>query len=492
MATMDRASGEERADAMADDRLAPTVDGRVESIGDGVVVGWAWSSGHPDRRVEAQVMVDGISVATGLAHEYAPGLSDIGIGDGLHAFTIPLPESLADGGEHAIAVAVAGVSLPILENAIRPGEGAWERTTFTPTDAPAAPPVPDDLDDEIVPSPATVAVIGRDGWLFGLTQCDIDRVTDGQPTSGKRTDFIVADLDRTAAALHALGVRHVVAVVPSKWSAHPEHAPEGLVLDDQPRTTVEVVRLVRDCQHADVLDLLPALRDAAASGPVFHPRGDVLSARGAFFAHRSVLKHAGLAAQGLLPLGIGEASFASVTAPLTALENLPIAAFVRNALVPCPELAPDGPGLTKIDEIDPSSRRGQRASPPDHLSIEGAAAPRVYEREDLPSAPRILMLGDPVMHALTPWLAETTSRLVVLSTRQAPLEQIELELPALVLQILDERLVEAASSVEPIGRGLSDAPPQAPEVAARARPGDPRRPSKKRSRRSWRLGARSG
>jgi len=41
-----------------------------------------------------------------------------------------------------------------------------------------------------------------------------------------------------------------------------------------------------------------------------------------------------------------------------------------------------------------------------------------------------------VIHALAPWLAETTSRLVVLSAARAPLVPIELEHPAVVFHVL--------------------------------------------------------
>jgi hypothetical protein len=78
-----------------------------------------------------------------------------------------------------------------------------------------------------------------------------------------------------------------------------------------------------------------------------------------------------------------------------------------------------------------------------HLEIPGLPEPRVYQRNDATDVPRAILLGHPVIQALTPWIAETTSRLLVLSTPQAPLEQIELELPHVVLQVLEERLLDA-------------------------------------------------
>lgn len=92
---------------------------------------------------------------------------------------------------------------------------------------------------------------------------------------------------------------------------------------------------------------------------------------------------------------------------------------------------------------DPATLESLRMPAEAHLEIAGLPAPRVYKRDVAGDIPRVLLLGHPVIHELTPWIADTTSRLVVLSTPEPPLEQIELELPELVLHVLDERLLAA-------------------------------------------------
>ena len=333
--------------------------------------------------------VDGARVAMGKAKRPAPGLATMGIGDGRHAFEIELPAELDDGGVHLLAVVCMGTELPFISDWNETGAGIWGETRFVARrkDALAIASIPDDAPEPLAPSaPLSVASLSE-------------------------------TLEEIARALHELQVRYLVAVVPPSLAVHRESAPAARPGDDEQRHAIALVRAARDLEHLEVLDLLPALRDATPHGELFHARDDGLNARGAFFAHRELLKHAGLSPHGLLPLGLERASFVPKRATRSSdLEEPPM---VANA----------------------AALESLRMPAEAHLEIAGLPAPRVYKRDVAAEIPRVLLLGHPVVHELTPWIAETTSRLVVLSTHEPPLEQIELELPALVLHVLDERLL---------------------------------------------------
>ncbi len=372
-------------------RPARRVEGRVESIADGVAVGWAWAPDDPKTRLRAAVRVDGTRVAMGKANRPAPGLATMGIGDGRHAFAIELPAELDDGGLHLLAVRCAGTELPFISDWNATGAGVWGETRFVARrkDALAIASIPDDAPEPPGPgAPLSVASLSE-------------------------------PLEKIAGALHELQVRYLVAVVPPKPAVHRELAPAPPPGDHEQRHAVALVRAARDLEHLEVLDLLPALRDATAHGELFYARDDGLNARGAFFAHRALLKHAGLSTRGLIPLSLERASFAPKR-------------VMRSSDLEEPPMVADAAALESL-----------RMPAEAHLEIANLPAPRVYKRDVADEIPRVVLLGHPVIHELTPWIADTTSRLVVLSTHEPPLEQIELELPDLVLHVLDERLLAA-------------------------------------------------
>ncbi len=117
------------------------VRGRVESVHDSVVSGWAFRPAAPTWRVGVRVMVDGCEVADGVAHLTRPSLQAEGIGDGRHGFQVPLPARLLDHGAHLVTVTAEGVGLPLAAafGAKRPSEPR-EFPTFV--DGAPAPTVP--------------------------------------------------------------------------------------------------------------------------------------------------------------------------------------------------------------------------------------------------------------------------------------------------------------------------------------------------------------
>ncbi len=78
------------------------VRGRLEAVERGSVSGWA--RGEDDAPVWIAVSVDGMPVARGLANRCRADLAAAGIGQGWHAFSIPLPRPLDPAKQHRISV----------------------------------------------------------------------------------------------------------------------------------------------------------------------------------------------------------------------------------------------------------------------------------------------------------------------------------------------------------------------------------------------------
>ncbi len=145
-------------------RPARRVEGRVESVADGVAVGWAWAPDEPKTRLRAAVRIDGTRVALAKANQPAPGLATMGIGDGLHAFRIELPAELDDGGIHLLVVRCAGTDLPFIDDWNETGAGVWGETRFVARrkDALAIASIPDDPPEPPAPSaPLSVASLSE-------------------------------------------------------------------------------------------------------------------------------------------------------------------------------------------------------------------------------------------------------------------------------------------------------------------------------------------
>ncbi|MBP7335247.1 glycosyltransferase family 2 protein [Niveispirillum sp.] len=73
------------------------IRGNFDCIAGRDVCGWAWDSEQPHEPVPVTVLFDNVVVAQGLANHHRPDLQAAGIGQGIHAFYIALPEDLIDG-----------------------------------------------------------------------------------------------------------------------------------------------------------------------------------------------------------------------------------------------------------------------------------------------------------------------------------------------------------------------------------------------------------
>lgn len=91
-----------------------SVTGYVEAITAEAALGWAWQPGQSTRlRVQLR-RGDGV-VAEGIADGMRQDLAQSGIGDGRHAFTLPIPDTMRDqaGAWQVFAILENGAEIPL-------------------------------------------------------------------------------------------------------------------------------------------------------------------------------------------------------------------------------------------------------------------------------------------------------------------------------------------------------------------------------------------
>lgn len=78
------------------DQPAGEIVGYVEAATSSAVLGWAWAPRRPEARIAVALRLGGATIASGLADELRDDLARNGVGDGCHAFSLPVPEGLRD------------------------------------------------------------------------------------------------------------------------------------------------------------------------------------------------------------------------------------------------------------------------------------------------------------------------------------------------------------------------------------------------------------
>jgi hypothetical protein len=305
--------------------------------------------------------------------------------------------------------------LPMLNSWNLQEDGPWADVRMVEDSKPPPPPPMADDAPASDPEPAAAALAGRSGWRFAL------------PHGGRPLDEVAADLEGSAEALAALGIRYVVAIAPPKLAIYRDR----LLHRGLPSTIAAraLTRLARDSDLVEILDLHGTLADGRHHGEVFLPLDEDWSALGALHVQRALVKRAGV--PGLRPTPLAEARFAPrLELPANALAELPVVGPVGDYGEP---VIPDG--------IDASALQAQRFPAGEHLEVEGQPAARVYERPGGEALPRVVLVGDPCIHAVAPWLAEVSSRLIIFSSPSPPMVPIELEYPDVVFHVLEERRI---------------------------------------------------
>jgi hypothetical protein len=392
-------------------------DGILQGIGSGVALGWAVDRADPEARVPVALVVDGELVAEGMADVARPDLADRNLGDGAHGFLIPLPERLRAPGRRSILVLAGSERAPIPTAPSfwqKPAaDGTWGGVVFEAAGASTG----------LVPPPPACprfrAIAETDGWLF--LEESLARPNEAELESA------VATLASNAQRCAQLGIAYIPALVPRK---------RAVVRD--PRAGAhgdlghELRARLRDVDGVELLDLLEVLRDAARRGAPYHRTDADWNARGAFFVARALLKEAHKHEVALRPPPLADLRLRRIPAYRGTLADVPKVRPIAGEPIPREIEAEQGVA------VDSSELHALRMPVERHLAEAGSAHLRVYAAPARDDRARLALIGDAAALALVPWLAERASRTTFFWSRGLPLDQLELELPPVVLHLMRE------------------------------------------------------
>jgi alginate O-acetyltransferase complex protein AlgJ len=422
------------------------ITGRLESVVDGGVVGWAWDSNKPDKALDIEVQIDGEPVAEGSADLQRPDLAEGRKAGVPRGFRIELPVEIASATSHTVRVTAGTRRRRIaawrkFRTIVKSPDSPWQGTEFTPLDVGAASATDEPITfEDDAPDPGGSALVGRRLWLFHCPGDDstVERLRGTKVPSDEGLEAERQALLAREDGLTRLGVPYLFAVAPIKERVYPRRLPKGASL--HPTTpAARLNELIRDARGTEAFDLLPPLIAARDHGELYQRTDVNWNQRGAFFAYRALFKEAAKRVTGLEPIEVEEAGFVAVPGFSGDLADKPKVVLAGDELIPfAREISWEEEG---IQEADAAKLRSQRMPAPGHLEVPGEPLPRVYEiaGDDAQQLPRAVLLGDSCCLNLIPWLAEHFQRLVFLWGPEPPLEAIELEMPDILLQVVSER-----------------------------------------------------
>lgn len=422
--------------------MGSRLEGSVESVVDGRVIGWVWDPEEPGSALEVEVHIDGKPVVSGAAEVERRVLADAGIGTGRYGFDLALPEELGGEGSRRVLVTAGPGQTPLVpftgfETISRFPDGPWGLTKFLVDDGapPPEPYVPEE--EEPLPDRSDAALVGREGWLFAIEDRDacLRLLAGEEALDSDALEWAAEALDSRHRAMRGLGVPYLFAIAPAKERACSEFLPPGAQL--APRSpAARLDPLLRARGTAEAFDLLPSIREAGLTAP-FPLTDSRWSDRGAFSAYRELMREAAKRVVELDdPVAVGEARFTVRSGFSGDLAEKPRLALRAGELG---DAGQEGAREEDVEVVDVAALRSLRMPAPEHLEATPGRAPHLYEVPDGAGLPRAVLVGDACCLALIPWLAEHFRRFVFLwAGEELPLEPIELEMPDIVIHVVAE------------------------------------------------------
>ena len=267
-------------------------------------------------------------------------------------------------------------------------------------------------------SPSPKVALGRNGWLFYNGDRDDGRpIADyrgTEPLTVKQLDWLRAMIQDQHEWLQSRGITYLFVIIPSKEAIYSEFLPAALTQVGAQSPREQLMDYLAG-RGLPVLDLTPALREAAQRAPVFHKTDTHWNSYGSLVASRSILKALGLPAE-------SEQDFDPQTVTIPGGDLARMLNLGRELREETTEYVPRRP------------RRGnpQPVSKKDMSNVEGGV-------ED-PALPRAVVYHDSFTASLIPFLTEHFSRVTYIWGRYgANMKNAPAAKPRIVLQIMADR-----------------------------------------------------
>eukprot|EP01132_Coremiostelium_polycephalum_P010136 gene10136-12431_t len=106
--------------------------GRVDAVDAGRLYGWAFDPQAPGARLIIRVLLDGKPIAEAVADKERPDLKRNGVGDGIHAFDVMLPQFASARAGELVVIAISGAGVEQALRVPKPDEQAAEALIAAP------------------------------------------------------------------------------------------------------------------------------------------------------------------------------------------------------------------------------------------------------------------------------------------------------------------------------------------------------------------------
>ena len=261
-------------------------------------------------------------------------------------------------------------------------------------------------------------VLGKNDWLFYNGERQDGRpIADyrgTEPLTTNQLDWLRAMIQDQYEWLQSRGITYLFVIIPSKEAIHSEFLPAALTQVGA-RSPREQLMDYLAGRGLPVLDLTPALREAAQRAPVFHKTDTHWNSYACLVASRSIMKALGLPAE-------NEEDFDPQTVTIPGGDLARMLNMSRELREETTEFVPRRP------------RRGnpQPVSKKDMCDVEGGV--------DDPALPRAVVYRDSYTESLLPFLTEHFSRVTYIWARYgANMKNAPVAKPQIVLQIMADR-----------------------------------------------------
>jgi hypothetical protein len=409
------------------------VEGRIEQVSNGIVEGWAWHPDAPDTRVLLEVLLDGESLGTTIAELPRPSLAAAGIGDGRYAFRFALAAGIASPGLHRLCVHAAGEGLPASSgfSAAAEHDDPWYAARFIVV-----------LGEEVGADadPPPVALVGLGGWLFDSQDVRRSMADDASMRTERNAAELLDTLDKLQERLDGLGLRLLPVLCPLKENVYLEFLPRAVRQGFERRPGESLIRGLLEHPVLDLLDLMPALSQAAERYPAYASVSPLLSEWGAYIAYRATVKRTALIVAGVTP-PVELAPDDMRDAPSRRWEGRAEHA-TDLGFVPC--LAEELPEPPRVPVVAAPAGAAQR-TPQEHLARIGAQFTAGWEQPDRDELARGLFVGLPAHEAVAEWAARHFRFTVMVGADAPVVDVVSLERPDVVVYFIDERALLAGS-----------------------------------------------
>ncbi len=272
-------------------------------------------------------------------------------------------------------------------------------------------------------NPRELRAVNFAGWLFDAREFE----PPAEPPDAD-LDAIVSCLRTTAVRCAALGVHYLPALVPAKRNTV-KAAPTG-----DRSWVAELNGRLRDVDEVELLSLYPVLRHSARHGRSYQRTDAHFNDLGAFFVARALLKEAHKMVPALRPAPLQELHLRADPAHRGTLIDAPRLQWLDGALVESEQDVDPEEGTV----IDASRLRARRMPVEAALGEAASTHVRVYQNPERDEDAHVAVVGGQSALPVVRWLAERARRTTFFCSHELPLSELEIELPPLVIHLIDE------------------------------------------------------